>query len=453
MAHVLRDRLFVRVLLHGALLLGASGAGFLVIAIVILGPALDGEARALAGWFGVQACERAASSPNADAEVASFPIAVAVFSRDGSRLTPSTESRLPTPTTEELSRLREEKSARVTPGRPLAFACPGASSRYAVVSGPVMALPAGRLSLLVAAMIVLVALGSIPLARSLVRPLRDLVATANSFGAGDLNARASVQRSDEIGDLAEAFNRMASNLQAHLMAEKELLANVSHELRTPLARVRVVLETAKENPSRAAALLHEISRDLTDLERLTDDVLAAIRLDFEGAATEAAAIRTRPEQVDVAKIARLAVARCVEAHPDREIELSTDDDDDLPSIDGDPSLLLRLFDNLLDNARKYSSGVVRVDISRRDEGISVAFRDEGIGIERGDLQRVFAPFFRSDRSRGRATGGTGLGLTLCQRIVEAHGGTIEVESEPTSGTTFTVNLPGASRRSSRGPKP
>jgi signal transduction histidine kinase len=418
-ARFFRDRLLIRVVLHGVVLLGVSAVGFLPISWLLLGPGMDRDMRTFTEWFGGQACERVAHSPTADEEIARFPVAVAVFTTDGRRITAPLDP-------------------PISP-RFMVVACPNDASRYAVVEGPTNHLPFGRLGILVAVLVALVAVGSIPLARSLVRPLRDLVSTANRFGKGDLTTRAKVQRTDEIGDLAVAFNGMASNLQAHLMAEKELLANVSHELRTPLARVRVVLETAKEDPSRAASLLHEIARDLTDLERLTDDVLATIRLDFSGAAPESAKIRARLEPVSVVSVVQRAIARCVEANPDREIEL--DAADDVPSVQGDPALLLRLFDNLLENARKYSSKSIVIRVRQESARVMVEVEDRGIGIEDADLESVFEPFFRSDRSRGRASGGSGLGLTLCRRIVEVHGGSITARSKPGVGTIVKVDLP------------
>ena len=439
MSRFLRDRLIVRVVLHGVLLLGISAAGFLAVTLGLLSSGMDHEVKTFTAWFGAEACERLAHSRDAEAEIAAFPAAVTVFSEDGRTLATSSPRALPPLSPDELARLRRGEPVPLEPGRLVAVACHGTPGRYAVGGGPPMTLPIGSSLLLVAALVLVVGLGSIPLARSLVRPLRELVSTANVFGKGELTARATVTHTDEIGDLARAFNRMASNLHAHLMSEKELLANVSHELRTPLARVRVVLETAKEDPSRAAALLDEISRDLTDLERLTDDVLATIRLDFSASTAEAARLRVRPERVNVVEVLQRAVARCVEDHPDREIELEATG---APTVvPGDPALLLRLFENLLENARKYSSSAIRVHVQTDAATVRIDVLDAGIGIEKADLERVFEPFFRSDRSRGRASGGTGLGLTLCRRIVEVHGGEIRAESEPGVGTTVTVSLP------------
>jgi signal transduction histidine kinase len=122
-------------------------------------------------------------------------------------------------------------------------------------------------------------------------------------------------------------------------------------------------------------------------------------------------------------------------------------DPDLPSVEGDAVLLRRAVDNLLDNAQKYSppDSPICLRARRRGAGIAVSVIDSGVGIPAEDMSRLFTPFFRGDKSRTRATGGVGLGLSLARRIVEAHGGTLSAESTPTVGTTMTVELPAVTR--------
>jgi len=115
----------------------------------------------------------------------------------------------------------------------------------------------------------------------------------------------------------------------------------------------------------------------------------------------------------------------------------------VPDVEGDAVLLRRALDNLLDNARKYSPphGVLRLRAAAQDGAVAIDVLDSGDGIAPEDLARLFTPFFRADRSRTRATGGVGLGLTLARRIVEAHGGTLTADSTVGVGTTMTVTLP------------
>ena len=414
MISLIRRGLLSRLILNGIILLVISAAGFLGLASILLGDQAKQAERTMTDWFAQDACETYAREPAKGALVA-YPVRVAVYSSGGERLASSTP----------------EPAGALT-------ACPDGSGRLVTVGGPLQRPALSRLAISVAAIVLIVALGSIPLARSFVNPLRELVATAARFGEGDLSARARIQRSDEIGDLAVAFNAMAAKLEARLLAEKEMLANVSHELRTPLARVRVVLEMAKEEPARAASLLGEISRDLAELEHLTEDVLGTIELDFAGDDGKAGAgLRLRTAAADIGTVLRHAVTRAVEAHPEREFVLEAAEG--MPPLRGDGALLRRLFDNLLDNARKYSSGPIVVRAREEGSAIIVEVEDSGIGIDRADLDRIFEPFFRTDRSRQRVSGGTGLGLALCRRIATLHHGSIRAESDA-GRTVVTVRL-------------
>ena len=285
------------------------------------------------------------------------------------------------------------------------------------------------------------ALGSIPFVRQITSPLERLTRVVVKFGTGDLTARAGLDRGDEVGRLARAFDEMAERIERLVRSEKEFLANVSHELRTPLARVRVALEIAGEgDDAKARACLTEIAADLEELERLVGDVLTAARLDLARgrAGLEVAALRRVPIAGDV--IVEQAAARFRSLHPDR--ILSVEIAGKLPEILADPSLLRRALDNLLDNACAYSDADRPVVLAARGEGaaLTIEVRDRGIGIAPEDQARLFTPFFRADRSRARNTGGVGLGLALAREIVEAHGGTIVVESAPGEGATFRIRI-------------
>jgi len=199
----------------------------------------------------------------------------------------------------------------------------------------------------------------------------------------------------------------------------------------------VALELAAEgDQARARRYLSEIGTDLTELERMVEDVLTAARLDQGNGE-----LRLRLEPVDVAALLAEAASRFRELRPARILQVRSEG---IPgSIAADPSLLRRAIDNLLDNAAKYSGEASPVELSAQGRGdqLAIEVRDHGIGIDGADLPRLFTPFFRTDRSRARGTGGVGLGLALARRIVEAHGGSIEVESVPDLGTTFRLRLP------------
>jgi two-component system OmpR family sensor kinase len=144
------------------------------------------------------------------------------------------------------------------------------------------------------------------------------------------------------------------------------------------------------------------------------------------------------------EILEQAAARFRSLHPDRTLSLEIEDG--LPTIEADPALLRRALDNLLDNACAYSDADQPVVLAARAENatLTIEVRDRGIGIAPEDQAHLFTPFFRADRSRARNTGGMGLGLVLAREIVEAHGGTIAVESAPGQGTTLRIRMGSAS---------
>ncbi len=296
--------------------------------------------------------------------------------------------------------------------------------------------------------LVVVGVTSVVASRSLATPLARLAEVARRFGSGKLDERARIERQDEIGDVARAFDEMADRVAALLLAERELLANVSHELRTPLARIRVALDLANEaEPKVALESLGEIAQDLAELERIVDDVLASARLAVRAVEPKADSMRNMPvraEHVEMRELLERSVARFRSSHPTRALRVRLADD--LPAIAGDAVLVRRVVDNLLDNAHKYTEDPdepVALEARAESGDVVIEVADRGIGIAKEDLARLFEPFFRADRSRARATGGLGLGLTLARRVVEAHKGNIAFESELGKGTVARVRLPGA----------
>ncbi|MBX3192412.1 MAG: HAMP domain-containing histidine kinase [Labilithrix sp.] len=294
--------------------------------------------------------------------------------------------------------------------------------------------------------LVVVGVGSWLTARSIAAPLGRLADAAHAFGGGKLDARARIERTDEIGEVSRAFDDMADRIAKLLLAERELLANVSHELRTPLARIRVALDLANEaDPREAVASLGEIAQDLSELEHIVDEVLAAARLALDADAKSGPGLPMHAEALDTRAMLERSAAKFRAAHPTRELRARLADD--LPKIDADPVLIRRVVDNLLDNAHKYTEDPTEpIALEARADGdhVVIEVADRGVGIAKEDLARLFEPFFRADRSRTRATGGLGLGLALARRVVDAHGGTIAFTSELGAGTVARVRLPSRS---------
>jgi signal transduction histidine kinase len=300
----------------------------------------------------------------------------------------------------------------------------------------------GPILVLVCGFVILVG-GAFLVARWIVRPIEHLTRTARALGGGNLGARSELDRKDEIGELGRRVDEMAERIQGLLVTEKELLANVAHELRTPLTRIGVALDLASEGDGAAArASLAEIAVDVSELETIVDDILTAMRFEIVG--STGAKLPLRRAIVPPSEIAAAAADRLRGRHPDRRLEVEVADG--LPTIDVDPMLFRRVIDNLIQNAHKYSPDhetPIVLAVRGADTNVVFEVRDKGIGISSEDLPRVFTAFFRGDRSRSRETGGVGLGLTLAKRIVEAHGGTIDVASDVGKGTTVRVTIPTA----------
>jgi signal transduction histidine kinase len=299
-----------------------------------------------------------------------------------------------------------------------------------------------KAALMLAAVLVALVIASIPMARALASPLERLGRAARALGSGDLSARTGLRRNDEVGDLAVAFDEAADKIERLILGEKELLANVSHELRTPITRIRLALDIlAEDQVGEGAAFVRRIADDLSELERLVDDILTAARLDLAANRASGVDLPLRVGRIDPGELLRTAADRFGSAHPDRALDLQIDGP--LPAVRGDASLLRRVLENLLDNADKYSDAGAPITLraAARSGALGIDVEDRGIGVESRDLSRLFTPFFRTDRSRARGSGGVGLGLTLSRRIVEAHGGRIAVDSVPGAGTTFHLEIP------------
>jgi two-component system, OmpR family, sensor kinase len=296
---------------------------------------------------------------------------------------------------------------------------------------------------MVSGVLVLV-VGAFLTARWIAQPLIHLSHMARALGQGDLRVRSELQRNDELGEVARAFDEMAERIQDLLRTEKELLANVAHELRTPLARTRVALELAIEGDAETArTALEDIAEDLAELENLIDGVLTATRLELaQGEALNASGFALERQMIAPDAIVKSSVVLFRARHPNR--RLSVNLDRTTPDVLADIVLLRRVVDNLLENAHKYSpdpNAQISLQLSRVHDYACIEVSDNGIGIPAEDLPRLFMAFFRGERSRSRNTGGLGLGLTLAKRIVEAHAGRIEVESEVGHGSTFRALVP------------
>ncbi len=260
--------------------------------------------------------------------------------------------------------------------------------------------------------------------------LQVLSKVADDFGAGQLSARAVMKPGASIYPLAERINHMAGRIEGLLDAQRNLMHSVSHELRTPIARLEFALELLRakaDNPDlepRIAAM----EGDVAELNNLVNELLSMTRLD--------GAQPLHTETFDLAA----ALHACAEGLPPQDCALAVALTDGLGDVTADRRLLLRAVGNLLRNAQKYCEGEIRLS-ARRGAQIEIVVEDNGPGIPADERARVFEPFYRLDRSRDRATGGFGLGLSIAYKAVALHGGTVSVDESALGGARFIITLP------------
>jgi signal transduction histidine kinase len=273
------------------------------------------------------------------------------------------------------------------------------------------------------------------LALTLSRPLRRIRASAEAMGAGDLEVRVKETGDDEIRAVARALNGLAGTLQREEELRKESVADLAHELRTPvmgvLARVEAAQDGVFDDEAANLAAMHDEALRLT---RLLDDLSALAEAERPGLLLSA-------EPVDLAAVASGAAGALRQGFADKGIELTADLE--AAVVDGDQKRLEQVVVNLLTNALRYTDAGGRVDLSVRQVGGDAVLEvaDSGIGISAEDIPHVFTRFWRGEKSRSRATGGAGIGLTIVRELVRAHDGRIAVESTVGQGSAFRVIIP------------
>ena len=296
----------------------------------------------------------------------------------------------------------------------------------------------------------LIILFGVFLARSIGRPVRAVASGATRLAAGEWSLRLPPQGPGEIGELTQAFNEMAERIEqnhAELEAQNaelresermktELVSIVSHELRTPLASVlgfTALLLKREFDPPIRRHYLGIVDAQARRLAALLEDFLDVQRIEHEG-------LELATERVDLAALLDEQAELYAEQSPKHTVEV---DLEERPlSVRGDPDRLAQVVGNLLSNAIKYSpdGGTVQLAAERSGTGVRVIVRDEGLGIPEDQQERIFTKFFRGDAGATGITG-TGLGLAVSREIVEAHGGSIGFDSDPSTGSTFWVELP------------
>lgn len=290
------------------------------------------------------------------------------------------------------------------------------------------------LSALIATALALI-LGGL-LAFTLTRSLRELTEATIEISKGKLGSQVKVRSKDELGKLAASFNKMSLDLERATQARRRMTADIAHDLRSPLSVIAGYTEALSDGKLPSSPEIYTILHQETKhLNRLVDDLRILSLAD----AGELSLIflPTHPQ----ALLERVAARHAVTAQQNN-FSLLVQASEDLPSIMIDPERIAQVFDNLVLNAFRYISPGGEVILSARyaEDHVEMSVRDNGSGIMPEDLPYIFDRFYRADKSR-QSNGESGLGLAIAKSLVEAHHGSIKVESAPGKGTTFTIHLP------------
>jgi signal transduction histidine kinase len=275
------------------------------------------------------------------------------------------------------------------------------------------------------------------LSRRILAPVQALTSATREFGKGNFSRRVDSKDEGELGELASSFNAMADNLERNERLRRNMVADIAHELRTPLSNLRGYLEAVSDGLVKLDdTTVHSLSEEASSLSRLVNDLQ-------ELSLADAGELKLIFQPEDISRLISETLTVLQAKAAAKNINIATDLPAKLPEANIDSHRIKQVLYNLLDNAVAHTGPGGRITVTARQEGdcLYVSVADTGEGIPAEDLPLIFERFYRVDKSRTRATGGTGLGLTIAKRLVEAHGGRIDVRSRPGQGTTFTFSLP------------
>lgn len=277
------------------------------------------------------------------------------------------------------------------------------------------------------------------LALQITAPARQLTQAAQRIAAGDLEQRVALRSDDELGEVGSAFNNMAAALARQEEIRRHMVADIAHELRTPLSVMQVELASLQDGLSQPTPeVVDSLSEEVDLLSRLVEDLRLLSLMD-------AGRLDLQRESVDLAELLPLILQQIGTTAERKGIVLEYHAAGDLPPAHADRDRLRQVLLNLLSNALRHTPAGGQVRLSAQEEGadLRVQVNDSGEGIDPQDLPHIFERFYRADNSRARASGGSGLGLSIARGLVEAMGGQIWAESAPGQGTTIRFTLPRA----------
>ncbi len=275
------------------------------------------------------------------------------------------------------------------------------------------------------------------LSRRILSPVKALTHAAKLLGQGDFSQRVKVKDKSELGELASNFNSMANDLERAEKLRQNMVADVAHELRTPLTNIKGYLEAIRDGVvAPDSNTIGTLEEEATHLARLVDELQ-------ELSLAEAGKLKLARQPDDISKLVGQVTATMQAKALVKGVSMSTNLPDNLPLVNIDSFRIGQVLRNLLENALQHTAagGSVSVAALSHDSRVEISVSDTGEGIPAEELPNIFERFYRVDKSRTRTTGGTGLGLTIAKRLVEAHEGQITVQSELGKGSRFSFTIP------------
>lgn len=332
-----------------------------------------------------------------------------------------------------LTARREQLASFVAPPAVLYIAAPTTAGTVGFDFGggnqaKVAGLAGGVLALTVGLMIVM--------GLRIVRPLRAMTAATQRMRKGDDTVRVRIRGRNELAQLGDAFNRMSADRAEQETQRKAMISDIAHELRTPLTNIRGWLEASRDGLTQHDTVLDaSLLEEALLLEHVVDDLQ-------DLAMADAGALTIHPQTVEVRSLLEQVIASHSGSAAAKQIETELECDREL-TLSVDPVRFRQAIGNLVVNAVKYTpaSGRIRVTAIALGDRVSVSVADTGPGIPTDDLDHVFDRFWRAEKSRNRETGGSGLGLSIARKLVEAHGGTASATSVVGVGSVFTLTWP------------